>query len=76
MAKKWTVEFQDAQGKTLYAPIYDAENHDEAVRLARLEFLRHYSAEEINAWSVVQVRQGHGGLDIEDLESRFGAPKI
>jgi hypothetical protein len=69
---KWTVVFRDVAGSALFVPIKDAENQDEAVRLARNDALQHFSADEINAATKVEVRPGHEGLDVGGLEKRFG----
>jgi hypothetical protein len=75
MPKKWTVTFRNVAGSALHVGIDDADSEDEALKLARLEALRHFSADEIKAAETVEVRPGHAGLDIGDLQARFGSPK-
>lgn len=70
--RPWTVVFRNVGGSALFAPVKDAESADEAVKLARLGALRHFSAQDLNAAQEIEVRRGHKGLDIDDLIARFG----
>lgn len=70
--KPWTVVFRDVGGSALFVPVKDAESEVEAIRLSRIDALRHFSAEELNAAQKIEVRRGHDGLDLDDLKTRFG----
>lgn len=70
--RPWAVVFRDVGGSALFVPVKDAENEAEAIRLARIDALRHFSAEELGAAHTVEVRRGHDGLDLDDLKARFG----
>lgn len=70
--RPWTVVFRDVGGSALFVPVKDAESEQEAMRLSRIDALKHFSADEVNAAKTVEVRPGHPGLDLSDLRKRFG----
>lgn len=53
--QKWTVVFQDTAIGTVVVPV-EAQTGDEAIRLARINALEHFSVDQINVANKIEAR--------------------